>query len=106
MIVGTLIGAYVIGSLPQTFFFKLLTAICAVGTLFFLSLPLPIKEDNFISSEKLQRDDVPEETNALSLFKDRNMQLFQPIILYSSMCIGIDAGVITILITNTMLNTE
>jgi len=34
------------------------------------------------------------------------MLLFQPLILYSSACIGIDAGVITILITNTMLNTE
>jgi uncharacterized membrane protein YfcA len=105
MIVGTLVGAYVIGTLPQTFFFKLLTVICALGTLFFLALPLPIKEDNFISSEKLETK-VPEETNVLTLFKNRNMQLFQPLILYSSVCIGIDAGVITILITNTMLSTE
>ena len=54
MIVGTLFGSYVIGHLPLTQFFKLLTAICAVGTLFFLALPLPIKEDNFVNSDKLE----------------------------------------------------
>jgi len=53
MIVGTLLGSYVISNLPLTYFFKLLTVICAVGTLFFLILPLPIKEDNFVNSDQL-----------------------------------------------------
>ena len=104
MIVGTLAGAFVIGSLPQVFFFQLLTAVCALGSFFFLALPDPIENDDCFNVHT--PEETEQSTNALELFKDRNMQLFQPIILYSSIDIGIDAGVIAILVTNTMKSTE
>jgi hypothetical protein len=45
--------------------------VCALGSFFFLALPDPIKNDDFFNVHT--PEETEQSTNALELFKDRNM---------------------------------